>query len=186
MEFSIRPATQDDIPDLARIHIQGWHGAYGGIVNSAALKTPTLDERIRQWNEWIHLEDSGALLAVSENGEAAGFASYGRLKTPPPGSSPIRPLYSGEIYGLYLLPDYYRQGIGTALLKEAARKLREMRHKSLCLWTLEKNKRSVSFYNKMGGERCGKHDIEIGSDRVREVCFGWRDTAVLCVGDLSG
>lgn len=126
------------------------------------------------------MEDSGTSLALIED-RPAGFVSYGRLKTPPPGSSPIRPLYSAEIYGLYLLPAYYRQGLGTRLMAEAAQQLRAMKHKSLCLWVIEKNNRAVSFYKERGGERIGKHDIEIGPSRVREICFGWRDTAGLLI-----
>ena len=53
-----------------------------------------------------------------------------------------------------------------------------MKHKSMCLWVLEKNERAVSFYKKLGGERCGKKEIEIGKSKVKEVCFGWRNAGV--------
>jgi len=175
----IRPATEADISALAALHIAGWQGAYGGLVDNEFLKIPTLEDRIKSWEEWIHLGDCGTHLAVTEDGQPVGFVSYGRLKTPPPGSSPIRPLYSAEIYGLYLLPDYYRQGIGTKLMGHAITELKDMRHKSLCLWVLEKNSRAVSFYKKQGGERCGKHDIQLGTTTAREICFGWREMPLL-------
>ncbi len=176
---SLRPVNADDIQTLAQIHIEGWNGAYGGLVDNEFLSVPTIEERSAQWQEWIDVPESGAALAVNDDGSAAGFVSYGKLKTPPPGSSPIRPLYSSEIYGLYLLPDYYRQGIGTMLIKHAAAQLMALRHKSMCLWVLEKNSRAVPFYKKMGGERCGKHMIELGQTKVKEICFGWRDLSIL-------
>ena len=113
----------------------------------------------------------------SDSGTPMGFVNYGRVRTPLPGSSPIRPLYSGEIYAIYVLGAYWRQGVGTSLMTEAVQGLRAMKHKSMCLWVLEKNDRAGSFYKRHGGERCGKKDIEIGSSRVKEICFGWRDTA---------
>ena len=78
-------------------------------------------------------------MAYDENGTAAGFVNFGKIKTAPPGMSPIRPLYSGEIYALYILPAYWRQGLGTLLIGQAAQELTLMKHKSLCLWVLEKN-----------------------------------------------
>src|SRR5262249_6328531 len=113
----IRAATQDDIPAIAQLHVQGWKGAYGGIVNQSYLDS--LDEKARekQWREWFDPQNNPVQIAFDDEGNPAGFINYGRLRTPPPGSSPIRPLYSAEIFALYLLPQYYRQGIGTALMR---------------------------------------------------------------------
>lgn len=177
--ITIHPATKSDIPVIAALHIKGWQGAYGGIVDQACLDSLSVQERQKQWEEWLDPAARPVLIARDDSGHAAGFVSFGKLQTPPPGSSPIRPLYSGEIYALYLLPDYYRQGIGTSLLRAAASGLTPLKHRSLCLWVAEKNVRAVSFYKKMGGERCGKKDVCIGSSPVREVCFGWRDTTLL-------
>ena len=177
--FTIRPATQDDIPALAHIHVQGWKDAYGGLVDQGYLDNLDEADRAQKWIEWFDPEQKPVFMAFAENGDPAGFVNYGRLQTPPPGSSPIRPLYSGEIYALYILSDYWRQGLGTRLMRQAAQGLAAMKHKSMCLWVLEKNNRAVSFYKKIGGERCGKKDIEIGPSMAREICFGWRDTGTL-------
>lgn len=170
-----RLATAADIPAIARIHVQGWRDAYGGAVDQGWLDNLDEEEQARQWREWFDPEQRPVLIALNDAGDAVGFVNYGRLRTPPPGSSPIRPLYSGEIYALYILPQYWRQGIGARLLREAAQGLAAMKHKSMCLWVLEKNARAMSFYKKTGGERCGKKDIEIGPSTARDLCFGWRD-----------
>lgn len=175
----VRPATADDISAIARIHVQGWRDAYGGIVDQNWLDDLGEDEQARQWREWFDPAQRPVLLALDESGNAAGFVNYGRLRTPPPGSSPIRPLYSGEIFALYVLPQYWRQGLGTQLMREAARGLAAMKHHSLCLWVLEKNARAVAFYKTQGGERCGKKDIVIGPTTARDICFGWRSSAAL-------
>ena len=174
MALEIREATEADIPDIAKIHVAGWHGAYGGIVDQSYLDDFTVEMRIPKWKEHFYSGESNTLLAYID-GKAVGFVDYGSLKTPPAGMSKIRPLYSAEIYALYLEPEFYRQGIGTALMQKAMVNLQEQKHQSVCLWVLDKNKRGCTFYEATGGQRVGKMMIEIGPNKLKEVCYAWRD-----------
>ncbi len=176
--IAIRPATQDDIPAIARLHVDGWKGAYGGIVNQDYLDSLTVEKRCSDWTDWMQSGESSVFLAEIENAPV-GFVVIGRTKTPPPGSSPIRPSHSGEIYALYLDPDHWRKGVGTALLKHAMRELKDRKHSTVCLWVLDKNTRARAFYEKMGGQKLGGVMIDIGPDSLKEICYGWRDTAAL-------
>jgi ribosomal protein S18 acetylase RimI-like enzyme len=178
MTISIRPATTDDIPTIAALHIEGWKGAYGGIVDQAHLDGLTVEKRIADWTGWMAADESTVFIA-EDGGAPAGFVVIGRTKTPPPGSSPIRPSHSGEIYALYLHPDHWRKGIGTMLLKHAARELKDRKHSTICLWVLDANARAKSFYEKMGGQKLGNKMIEIGPSKLKEICYGWRDTTNL-------
>ena len=179
--IEIREATEADIPDIAKIHVAGWHGAYGGIVDQGYLDGFTVEMRIPKWEENFAAGEGRTLLAYID-GVAVGFVSYGALRTPPPGMSKIRPLYSGEIYALYLEPEYFRQGIGTALIQKAIEKLQEQKHQSMCLWVLDKNKRGCGFYEAIGGKRVGKMMVEIGPNKLKEVCYGWRDLSLITEG----
>lgn len=174
MSLEIRDATKDDITDIATIHVAGWQGAYGGIVDQAYLDSMTIESRIEQWTNHFNAGETNAKIALV-SGNVAGFVDCGSLKTPPPGTSKIRPLYSSEIYALYLKPEFFRQGVGTALIKNAAADLKEKKHQSMCLWVLKDNKRACSFYDAMGAQRIGKKMIEIGPTKAKEVCYGWRD-----------
>lgn len=174
MSLTIRQATEADIPDIAKIHVAGWQGAYGGIVDQGYLDDFTVEMRIPKWKERFDSGESNALIAYIDN-KAVGFVDFGPLRTPPAGMSKIRPLYSSEIYALYLMPECFRQGIGTSLMKASVEKLKEQKHQSLCLWVLKDNKRSCAFYDAMGGQRVGKKMIEIGPTKAKEVCYGWRD-----------
>jgi GNAT superfamily N-acetyltransferase len=171
----IREATQEDIPSIAHIHIEGWKAAYGGLVNQDYLDSLSADQRTADWTNWLGSGET-TVLVEEQDGKAVGFIAFGRTKTPPPGSSIIRPLYSAEIYALYLLPDVWRQGVGKALLKEASRRLKEQKHTSLCLWVLDGNARAKSFYEAIGGQRAGKKMVEIGPSKLKEICYGWRET----------
>ncbi len=176
--MNIRPATTADARDLAYIHIEGWRSSYGGLVDQAYLDGLDKDAREKNWVEWISGETE-ALIAYDDKGAPAGFISFGKLMTPPPGMSPIRPLYTTEILAIYILPPYWRQGLGRTLMAQAAARLREKKHKSVCLWVLEKNSRGVAFYKSLGGERCGKKTVDIGGKALTDVCYGWRDITAL-------
>lgn len=173
----MRPATAADAQDLAHIHIEGWRASYAGLVEQAFLDGLDTDKRASDWAKWL-AEGTEALIAHDADGKPAGFISFNRLMTPPPGMSPVRPLYTSEILALYILPAYWRQGLGKQLMQQAAIRLKEKKHKSLCLWVLEKNSRGNAFYKALGGQKCGKKDVTIGSQKLTDICYGWRDTAV--------
>lgn len=180
MGITIKAATQDDVPVIADLHVRGWQGAYGGIIDQNYLDSLTTQTREEQWAEW--LLDNITLIAYDDE-TPVGFIAFGKVQTAPPGQSSVRPLYVSEIYGIYILPERYRSGIGRVLMREAALRLKKEKKTSLCLWVLEKNERGKNFYEAMGGQRIGKHMIEIGPTKAKEICYGWRDTSALIDAD---
>lgn len=174
----LRPATRDDAATLAEIHIAGWRASYDGLVDPAFLDGLDVEKRTKDWQDWLS-SGTDAIIAYDDQGGGAGFISFGRLKTPPPGVSQIRPLYSAEIYALYILPAYWRQKLGRQLMAAAAKALKIRKHKSLCLWVVEKNTRAVAFYKALGGQKCGGKTVDIGGRHLSDTAFGWRDTAIL-------
>ncbi len=177
----IRPAGHDDAAAIAHVHIAGWRASYGGLVDQDYLDGLDVTERTKNWQDIFAKNETDTLVACDAAGAIYGFTSFGKLRTPPPGMSPIRPLYASELYAIYILPDYWRQGSGRQLMSASVKMLQQKKFKSLCLWTPEKNTRGVAFYKNLGGERCGKKEIEIGPSKLREICFGWRDSTLLIV-----
>lgn len=177
--MKLRPATPDDSAALARIHIAGWRASYGGLVDQTFLDALDAAEWTANWQKWLVSGDVSAIISHTDDGAPAGFVSFGRLKTAPPGMSPVRPLYTAEIYAIYILPAYWRQTLGRQLMDAATRTLKERKQKSLCLWVVEKNPRAVSFYKALGGQKCGSKTVSIGGRDLSEIAFGWRDTTPL-------
>ena len=175
MTYNIQTATDQDISDLALIHVMSKKVAERGIVPDDFLDGLTHEEYIAKWQEWI-ISGSSTIIARDDQGTAVGFCSFGNLRTPPAGTSKIRPLYSSEIYAIYVLPEMFGKNIGTDLFKAAIAHLMEQKHQSLCLWALEKNKRACGFYTAMDGQRIGKQFVEMAGVKVKEVCYGWRST----------
>ena len=174
MSIIIKNAVEGDIPDLARIHLASKLAAEAGIVDSEFLNAKTIEEYEEKWVGFYADEDSTKAL-IYDGETAVGFVSFGPLRTPPAGMSKIRPLYSSEIFAIYVEPEYFDKGYGKKLLQYAVTQLKEQKHKSLCLWALDKNKRACGFYEKMGGQRVGKQIVEMGPSKVKEACYGWRN-----------
>ncbi len=182
--MKLRPATPDDAAALARIHIAGWRASYGGLVDAHFLDSLDEAEWTANWQKWLGSGDTTVIIAHADDGDPAGFISFGKLKTAPPGMSPVRPLYAAEIYAIYILPTYWGQKLGRRLMDRAARALKDRKQKSLCLWVVEKNTRAVAFYKALGGQKCGSKRVEIGGRGLSEIAFGWRDTTPLLLDDV--
>lgn len=174
--FIIEKAELVDVEQIAKAHVIGWQESYRDIINSDYLDNLDINKKKEQWTEWLQKETCKILVARTEQNNVIGFCSFGSLRTPPPGMSPIRPLYSSEIYALYVLPEHWRNGIGSKLLRSAVIDLQKNKQNSLCLWVLEKNDRANKFYKSLGGQRVGKTFVEIGHQKVKEVCYGWRNS----------
>jgi GNAT superfamily N-acetyltransferase len=177
-ELNIYQASVEDAALLASIHIPSKIAAETGIVSDEHLASLTIESYEQKWKSWLE-EASFDVFIVEAEGAPAGFITCGKLRTPPPGSSHIRPVYSAEIMAIYVHPDFWEQGCGRALMQAAARHLKEKKHGGICLWALDKNKKACGFYEKLGGQRCGKQMIETGGRTVKEVCYGWRDVSAL-------
>ena len=178
MSLEIRQANAEDISAIAHIHVSGWQTSGEGIVDPDYLKNLSVSDRVSEWEERFQSGDVDMLLAV-EDGKPIGFINYGPLRTAPPGTSKIRPAYSSEIYAIYILPDFFRQGIGTLLMHAAVNALQDKKHQSMCLWVLKGNNRACQFYDQKGGQRIGKKDVIIGPTKAKELCYGWRDISVI-------
>ena len=55
-----------------------------------------------------------------------------------------------ELMGLYLLPEYFFQGIGTQAMEIVFKTARNLEMKDLTLWVLENNHNAKRFYEKSG------------------------------------
>ena len=61
-----------------------------------------------------------------------------------------------ELMGLYLLPEYFRQGIGTHAMEFTFAKARSLGMKDITVWLLEDNINARMFYEKFGFIADGK------------------------------
>jgi ribosomal protein S18 acetylase RimI-like enzyme len=78
----------------------------------------------------------------------------------------------GLIYLLYVLPEQWRCGIGTALMQAGMRDLRDLGMREATLWVLRDNLRARHFYKRLGWTPDGRIASEdYGGTRLEALCY---------------
>jgi ribosomal protein S18 acetylase RimI-like enzyme len=104
------------------------------------------------------------LLAVAPDGEV-GFIYFGPSRDKDEKEK-------AEIYAIYVLPEFWNQGIGGELLDEAERRIKDNHFIALTLWVLEKNALARRFYEARGFRLDGSRKEEtIGGLLLAEVRY---------------
>ncbi len=164
LSIDIRDAQPVDAEAIAAVHLHSWRGAYSGIIPHKALSA-MIGRRDHKW--WASaIRRVATVLVVEMGGEVVGYATLGRNRA--------RELpQQGEIYELYILPEYQGVGLGTRLFQAARRKLGEHGLKGLVIWSLEDNIGAMSFYEGVGGFDTAE-GIEVFDHKAhRKVAFTW-------------
>jgi GNAT superfamily N-acetyltransferase len=174
--MDIRIARPDDIAQLARIHVDTWRSTYAGIVAAATLAALSYEQRAAQWTRTLAITQPGCAVYVAADGggQVVGFASCGPEREG-------HPIYTGELYAIYLLSQIQGAGLGRLLVQACARHLQAAGLAALRLWVLAANP-NRSFYEALGGQPAGAKMITIGEQELSEVAYGWRDLRPLIAG----
>jgi ribosomal protein S18 acetylase RimI-like enzyme len=161
----IRLARTGDAEHVAAIHDAAWMEAYRGIIPGAHLEK-MVQRRGASW--WENAISRGSRIAVLDfDGVPIGYASYGRNRA---ASLP----YRGEIFELYLKPEFQGLGFGSRLFSAARRELANHGLTSIVVWSLGENERAVRFYERLGGLLVGRAHETFGETSCERLAFGWR------------
>jgi ribosomal protein S18 acetylase RimI-like enzyme len=144
MDATLRRAIPADAPALAVIHVAAWHAAYRGIVPDSYLEQFTVEGRTKRFREFVN--DSAAKTYVAEfDGRIAGFLTLGACR-----DSDVKRSTTGEIWGIYILPEVWRRGVGRFLCEQGQNMFASMNFTAATLWVLEANLPARGFYEAMG------------------------------------
>ena len=101
--IEIRRAKPSDAESVAATHDEAWRAAYQGIIPGQELEKLISRRGPAWWESAIRKGSRVALLVFGDR--IAGYANYGRNRA--------RSLtYEGEIYELYLRPEFQGLGFG--------------------------------------------------------------------------
>lgn len=164
LTVDIRKAEPRDAVAIAGVHLEAWRGAYAGIIPHKAL-TAMINRRGSDW--WANaIRRAATVLVVEIGGVIAGYATIGRNRA--------RELpQQGEIYELYLRPEYQGIGLGSRLFTAARRRLAEHGLRGLVVWALEENDNALGFYAGAGGRDIAE-GVEIFEHKaLKKIAFVW-------------
>jgi ribosomal protein S18 acetylase RimI-like enzyme len=156
--ITIREATSRDVKDILAIAERGWNRTY-----SDFLSQETIDTAMAEWydsddtQEYIKRED--VTYFVAENSEdIVGYISGGP-------SDEENVAYLGA---LYVDPNYWREGAGTALLEEFEAFCCRENYDRIQFNVLTENNVGTSFYEKHGYEVIEEQETEVFGESTQE------------------
>jgi ribosomal protein S18 acetylase RimI-like enzyme len=116
------------------------------------------------WDTAIRRGSRISLLIFGD--EIAGYANYGknRAKSLP---------YAGEVYELYLKPEYQGLGFGRRLFTTAKRDLAQSGQTNMVVWVLSDNEPAVGFYRALGGRTVARSTERFGAKVLDKIAFAW-------------
>ena len=142
---TIRPATEDDAPALADLHVRAWQWAYRGLLPDgylADLPRQTAD-REAMWCRQVREPPASSPVWVAErDGRVIGFCNAVPSRSGEPGTA--------DLLTLYVEPEVVGTGVGAALMRRALDDLRARGYRAALLWVLEGNERARRFYERWG------------------------------------
>lgn len=163
--IEIRRAKPSDAVAVAETHDEAWRNAYQGIIPGAELERLIVRRGPDWWESAIR---KGSRISLMQFGDTvAGYANYGRNRA--------RSLYyEGEIYELYLRPEYQGLGFGRRLFSAARKDLAQSGLKSLVVWALSDNAPAVDFYRALGGRAVARSSERFGTRALDKVAYAWQ------------
>ncbi len=142
-DLTLRPATSDDVPILARIWFEGWHDAHHDILPESLRQHRTEARFAERLSHALN-----DLRVLVRDGEVLGF-TY---------------LRHNEVYQLYLGREARGSGAAAALMDDAEAQLSARGFDHLILDCAIGNGRAERFYEKRGWINAGPLPVEIETD----------------------
>jgi GNAT superfamily N-acetyltransferase len=133
----IREARVDEAATLAAVQRDASLAALGHIFPPELYPYP-MDDVSARWEEFLG-DDGVQVLVAEESGTAVGVAAC----------------RAEWLDGLYVLPEWWRRGVGRALHDHVLERLRAAGSQRCHLWVLEHNDRARRFYERLGWSENG-------------------------------
>jgi ribosomal protein S18 acetylase RimI-like enzyme len=163
LDVRIRRAKIADAPALAGIFRDSWRATYQGVIPHTHLGNMIRRRGTARWRSSIRAGEM--VLIIEFDGKNVGYATCGTARS--------RGAHKGEIYEIYLLPDFQGNGFGEYLFEACRFRLDERRLKGLVVWALAENTGAVNFYWQLGGRPLVSVYERIGGVRLEKIAFVW-------------
>ncbi len=156
----VRRARVDDARAIAEVHVRSWQAAYRGLIDEKVLMNLSVEGRQAMWETFLQQEPP-IIFVAEKDSEVIGFCSFGPVRDGDDESSCV-----AEIMCLYVQPENWRAGVGTALWRQALGTITADGFDAIILWVLDTNLRARTFYERIGFEADGATKSEQLADSV--------------------
>lgn len=163
--LDIRRARLGDAAQIAHVHDASWRHAYSGMLPHRAL-----DKMVRRRGEqWWQaaLKRSTLILVAQVEDEIVGYATLGPNRV-----DSLTP--EGEIYEIYLKPEYQGVGLGTGLFLSARKELKRRNILGTIVWVLADNELAIQFYENAGGKKIAEGHEQFDGKKILKFAYSWR------------
>ncbi len=166
--IEIRKGKTADVFAIGRVLVAAWRDTFRGLIDEDYLKALSPAEQALR-----HMGRRGTpgvrhVVAIDrESGAVIGFANFGPARGPAANAT-------HEIYALYLLPEYQRDGIGRGLVKAVAVSVLDDGGSDLFAWVLSTNP-NRRFYHRLGAVPTVRSTIRLGDRNHEQVAYCWHD-----------
>ena len=173
MNVNIRKAVVSDASAIATVNINTWQIAYKGIIPQSHLDSLSIKDKIPKWVKRINnLKENKKEIFVAEisdlkRSEIIGFSMGG-----PSHFEGYK--IDGDLHAIYILPKYWKQGIGTLLFNAIIGDFMKKQYKTMVIWALKENF-ACEFYKKMGGVQKFQKTLTYGGKELDVLGFYWEN-----------
>ncbi|MFW5964793.1 MAG: N-acetyltransferase family protein [Natronomonas sp.] len=159
-DVAVREATSEDVSGIRRVAERAWRAAYGEF-----LPPDVIDEAMAEWYDpeatRTQARREDVAYFVADDGGVVGYVSGG------PGESPT----VARLGAIYVDPDRWGDGVGTALLSRFESWCRRRDHETVELRVLAENDIGSSFYRARGYEPVDEVKRDLFGETVPERTF---------------
>lgn len=142
--LAIREAVVEDADAMAAVNAAGWRVGYRGIIPGEALERIPEAQWRREMREGLRSPRGDSFTRIAElRGEFAGYCFVAAPGREEPEHSRL-----AELVALYVDPQRWGMGVGTALLERALADAGALGYAEIFLWTLEHNRRAMRLYGR--------------------------------------
>jgi ribosomal protein S18 acetylase RimI-like enzyme len=162
--IGVRRAEVRDADAITAVHDAAWRYAYDGMIPAKELSRIVARRGPRWWDRAIRR--GTAVLVLEVGGAICGYATVGpnRARNLP---------QKGEVYEIYLKPEYQGIGLGTRLFLAARRELARFGFDSVVVWALSDNDGACRFYRNAGGRKIARANEKFGEVLLTKIAFAW-------------
>jgi len=157
----IRPARPTDAAEIERVARAAWHAAYDPVLGPVVV-----DSVVDRWYALgtlrTEIEEARWFFVAVEDGSVVGYTHAGRLAGRP---------RIAELYRIYVDPERWNGGIGTALLGAVLDAACSAGTERIRLLVLADNEVGIEFYRARGFESVGRTTTTLGDTEYEELVF---------------